>query len=108
MDNMAQEQNALPTLAGLLQLNPGLAAVHAAGMKPLLSNDAAAYGAQFADEEERNEVDEKGGRRKRSVRKWSPEEDHLMVHLVREHGTRQWGLIGSLLNGRTGKQCRER
>ncbi|KAG5182732.1 Homeodomain-like protein, partial [Tribonema minus] len=45
---------------------------------------------------------------KRSVRKWSPEEDQLMMLLVREHGTRQWGLIGSLLSGRTGKQCRER
>lgn len=31
-----------------------------------------------------------------------------MTLLVREHGTRQWGLIGSLLSGRTGKQCRER
>jgi hypothetical protein len=27
---------------------------------------------------------------------------------VLEHGTKHWGLIGSQLNGRTGKQCRER
>lgn len=27
---------------------------------------------------------------------------------VAEHGTKHWGLIGSKLNGRTGKQCRER
>jgi len=31
-----------------------------------------------------------------------------MVQLVSEYGTRHWGLIGSRLNGRTGKQCRER
>ena len=31
-----------------------------------------------------------------------------MIKLVLEHGTRHWGLIGSRLNGRTGKQCRER
>ncbi len=31
-----------------------------------------------------------------------------MIRLVQEHGTRHWGLIGSRLNGRTGKQCRER
>jgi hypothetical protein len=31
-----------------------------------------------------------------------------MGHLVTEYGTRRWGLIGSKLNGRTGKQCRER
>ena len=31
-----------------------------------------------------------------------------MMKLVQEHGVRHWGLIGSKLNGRTGKQCRER
>lgn len=31
-----------------------------------------------------------------------------MIKLVQEHGVRHWGLIGSKLNGRTGKQCRER
>lgn len=42
------------------------------------------------------------------MRKWSPEEDAHMIRLVQEHGTRHWGLIGNKLNGRTGKQCRER
>uniref|UniRef100_A0A7S0SQE8 Uncharacterized protein n=1 Tax=Chromulina nebulosa TaxID=96789 RepID=A0A7S0SQE8_9STRA len=45
---------------------------------------------------------------KRTVRKWTQEEDNLMMALVSEHGTRHWGLIGAKLNGRTGKQCRER
>jgi len=31
-----------------------------------------------------------------------------MTELVQEHGTKHWGLIGNKLNGRTGKQCRER
>lgn len=31
-----------------------------------------------------------------------------MLKLVEEHGTRHWGLIGSKIPGRTGKQCRER
>jgi hypothetical protein len=31
-----------------------------------------------------------------------------MVELVKRYGTKQWGLIGEQLNGRTGKQCRER
>ena len=48
-------------------------------------------------------------RRKRAVQKWTAEEDHRMTCLVREHGTRAWGLIASLLNEeRSGKQCRER
>lgn len=45
---------------------------------------------------------------RKSVKKWSLEEDKLMLALVEEHGTRHWGLIGAKLNGRTGKQCRER
>ncbi len=32
----------------------------------------------------------------------------MMVKLVQEYGVRHWGLIGSKLNGRSGKQCRER
>lgn len=47
-------------------------------------------------------------KRKRCVRKWTRKEDADMVDLVKEHGTKQWGLIGSKLKDRTGKQCRER
>ena len=45
-----------------------------------------------------------GGR----TRKWTPEEDALMIQLVEQFGTRHWGNIGKALTGRTGKQCRER
>lgn len=44
----------------------------------------------------------------RTIRKWTPEEDARVRLLVEEHGTKQWGLIGQKLQGRTGKQCRER
>jgi Myb-like DNA-binding domain len=54
------------------------------------------------------EAGDEGKGKKSLVRKWSEEEDQLMLLLVKTHGTRQWGLIGSLLSGRTGKQCRER
>lgn len=47
-------------------------------------------------------------KRKRCVRKWTAEEDQEMVEMVMEHGTKMWGLIGSKLKDRTGKQCRER
>lgn len=47
-------------------------------------------------------------KRKRCVRKWTPEEDQEMVEMVMQHGTKMWGLIGSKLKDRTGKQCRER
>eukprot|EP01041_Mallomonas_annulata_P007174 gene7174-14612_t len=52
--------------------------------------------------------DDEDSKRKRVIKKWTVEEDEYMIRLVQEHGTRHWGLIGSKLNGRTGKQCRER
>lgn len=39
---------------------------------------------------------------------WTPEEDSTVVRLVRTHGTKKWSLIARQLNGRLGKQCRER
>ena len=41
-------------------------------------------------------------------RPWTEEEDHLVRSLVLSHGTKRWSLIAAQLNGRTGKQCRER
>ena len=41
-----------------------------------------------------------------SLAKWDPSEDMLLVHLVNQHGTKQWNIISTLLPGRTGKQCR--
>ncbi|XP_068642110.1 uncharacterized protein [Aristolochia californica] len=39
---------------------------------------------------------------------WSLEEDRLLIRLVDQHGVRKWSHIAHLLNGRIGKQCRER
>ena len=39
---------------------------------------------------------------------WTPEEDETVVQLVKTHGTKKWSLIARQLNGRLGKQCRER
>lgn len=39
---------------------------------------------------------------------WTPEEDETVVRLVKIHGTKKWSLIARQLNGRLGKQCRER
>jgi hypothetical protein len=46
--------------------------------------------------------------RQRATQKWLPEEDKKMLELVAELGVKHWGMIGQRLNGRTGKQCRER
>ncbi|KAI8533668.1 hypothetical protein RHMOL_Rhmol10G0027200 [Rhododendron molle] len=39
---------------------------------------------------------------------WTPEEDRLLVQLVKLYGERKWSHIAEMLNGRVGKQCRER
>ncbi|EPS64534.1 hypothetical protein M569_10247 [Genlisea aurea] len=53
---------------------------------------------------------EKRGRRKGKSGngQWTPEEDRLLVKLVEEHGIRKWSQIAQMLEGRIGKQCRER
>lgn len=39
---------------------------------------------------------------------WSPEEDALVLKLVKEYGPKKWCQIAKHLHGRIGKQCRER
>ena len=36
------------------------------------------------------------------------QEDMKVLELVKKYGTKKWSLVGSFLQGRTGKQCRER
>lgn len=53
-------------------------------------------------------MDRKFQKKKRVVRKWTAEEDAKVIELVKKYGTRRWSVIGSMLEGRNGKQCRER
>ncbi|XP_040369715.1 transcription factor MYB118-like [Rosa chinensis] len=39
---------------------------------------------------------------------WTPGEDRLLTELVERHGIKKWSQIAKMLNGRVGKQCRER
>ena len=39
---------------------------------------------------------------------WTPEEDAMVIALVKEHGQKKWSSIARQLQGRLGKQCRER
>ncbi|CAN8248442.1 unnamed protein product [Cochlearia groenlandica] len=39
---------------------------------------------------------------------WTVEEDRKLIRLVTQHGERKWALISENLQGRAGKQCRER
>ena len=44
---------------------------------------------------------------KKNPRKWSKEEDNLMISMIKNNKTK-WSVIASKLPGRNGKQCRER
>lgn len=39
---------------------------------------------------------------------WTEEEDRILIEKVREFGPSNWSNIASFLQGRIGKQCRER
>jgi len=39
---------------------------------------------------------------------WKEEEDHLLMDLVEKYGPKDWSIIASHIQGRIGKQCRER
>ncbi|KAI9078103.1 hypothetical protein K1719_040028 [Acacia pycnantha] len=39
---------------------------------------------------------------------WTPEEDRMLVQLVERFGMKKWSQVAKALNGRVGKQCRER
>ncbi|KAK4282385.1 hypothetical protein QN277_013769 [Acacia crassicarpa] len=39
---------------------------------------------------------------------WTPEEDRILVQLVERFGMKKWSQVAKALNGRVGKQCRER
>ncbi|RQM10590.1 hypothetical protein DD237_005788 [Peronospora effusa] len=41
-------------------------------------------------------------------RAWTPEDDAVIFHFVRDYGTKHWAKIVTLLPGRTPKQCRTR
>ena len=49
-----------------------------------------------------------GGKPQQQRVSWTPEEDRMLLDLIRQHGPRNWSQIAEGLEGRVGKQCRER
>ncbi len=39
---------------------------------------------------------------------WTPQEDKVLLQLIKKHGPAQWSLIAKSMKNRKGKQCRER
>lgn len=55
-----------------------------------------------------SEGSSKGGSAGVMKKAWRPEEDAQLMALVTEMGPAHWSIIASYLEGRVGKQCRER
>lgn len=56
----------------------------------------------------RASVTVKGQSTSKGSRPWTPAEEHDLMKLVEIYGNKRWSYIAQLINGRTGKQCRER
>ena len=70
------------------------------GDKPELDPDA-------ADADADGEGAGAGGARSKK-QAWTPQEDEKLLGLVAAHGPRDWSTIAAHIEGRLGKQCRER
>ncbi len=53
-------------------------------------------------------VQRTGASTSKGSRPWTPAEEHDLMKLVEIYGNKRWSYIAQLINGRTGKQCRER
>ena len=56
----------------------------------------------------RNGIMKTGASTSKGSRPWTPAEEHDLMKLVKIYGNKRWSYIAQLINGRTGKQCRER
>jgi hypothetical protein len=82
------------------QLPPG-AGDHWVGVSRLSRGEPCGYPGHPGLEEE---LTSQGGFK----RAWTAEEDANLLQLVKGHGAQSWSVIADKLQGRVGKQCRER
>ena len=68
--------------------------------KPGSEDDQESNDSALAGDMQRRKDDER--------RPWTKLEDSHVLALVGRYGTKKWSAVGSHLQGRTGKQCRER
>jgi hypothetical protein len=62
------------------------------------------------DEDNNDSVAESDNNKSKFLRKkpWTEEEDNLVRKLVEKYGPQRWSFIAKFVEGRLGKQCRER
>lgn len=86
---------------------PGV--ILAAAAPPTAGGGAGADGGGDDDDDDDGEGSGKKGCNGANVKRaWSAEEDATLLKMIEVHGAQNWSTIASHLEGRVGKQCRER
>ncbi len=64
----------------------------------------------FQKKNKRRKINKRGKRTKakREKRIWTEAEDKELLKLIKVYGPLKWSIIATFMNGRQGKQCRER
>ena len=65
------------------------------------------------DESDDDDDDDDAGNRSKNggaslTQQWSRDEDALLMRLISQHGAKRWSYIATQMQGRRGKQCRDR
>lgn len=65
------------------------------------------------DDDDEDETDDAGNRSGKHgasslTQQWSRDEDALLMRLISQHGAKRWSYIATQMQGRRGKQCRDR
>ncbi|XP_010535405.1 PREDICTED: myb-related protein 315 [Tarenaya hassleriana] len=77
--------------------------------KPSCNGDVIAKSSSNKDHKSgRRNVTKKHNSKNLIKGQWTAEEDMKLIRLVRQHGERKWAVIAEKMEGRAGKQCRER
>ncbi|CAA6668264.1 unnamed protein product [Spirodela intermedia] len=99
--------------AGVVQTPPPQAVLDAVPLAAFPPLNGVAHDLTAGGETQKRSANRKAGGKSRKrphvvKGQWSVEEDRTLARLVEEHGVRRWSFIAQNLNGRVGKQCRER
>ncbi|CAK8541237.1 unnamed protein product [Lathyrus sativus] len=78
------------------------------GNKPLYNDQELALSDHKQHKRTQNNVETQHMDPNLIKRKWTANEDRILIQLVDHFGLRKWSQIAKFINGRIGKQCRER
>ncbi|CAL5191707.1 unnamed protein product [Lathyrus oleraceus] len=100
--------DANPSMAVKPNLQGDLSFIGRNGNKPLYNDQELALNDHKRHKRTKKNVETQHMNPNLIKRKWTANEDRILVQLVDQFGLGKWSQIAKFLNGRIGKQCRER